>query len=133
MESDERGFNKVTNEKLLVIYILGKRLILFPKFKIGGVMWKNEFRRNFCSIKTLIVLVLLISIGIMNIKYQYNNHIDFIDTYNGHYEDINNEGMLELINGYNGMKVGIQFLVTSEFIEMYAIILFLFVRNIYFI
>lgn len=108
-------------------------MILFPKFKIGGIMWKNEFRRNFCSIKTLIVLVLLISIGIMNIKYQYNNHIDFIDTYNGNYEDINNEGMLELINGYNGMKVGIQFLVTSEFIEMYAIILFLFVRNIYFI
>lgn len=132
MESDGRGFNKVTNEKLLVIYIR-KEIDSLSKFKIGGIMWKNEFRRNFCSIKTLIVLVLLISIGIMNIKYQYNNHIDFIDTYNGHYEDINNEGMLELINGYNGMKVGIQFLVTSEFIEMYAIILFLFVRNIYFI
>lgn len=115
------------------MYILGNGLGFFPNIKIGGIMWKNEFRRNFCSIKTLIVLVLLISIGIMNIKYQYNNHIDFIDTYNGHYEDINNEGMLELINGYNGMKVGIQFLLTSEFIEMYAIILFLFVRYIYFI
>jgi hypothetical protein len=119
------------------LYILGNGLGLFPKFKIGGVMWKNEFLRNFCSIKTLIVLVLLISIGIMNIKYEYNSYQDFEHLYNTYVgvenTDINANGALKMMEYYNGMEVGIRFLLKSEFIEMYAIILFLFVRNIYFI
>ena len=104
---------------------------LFPYLKLGGGMWKNEFRRNFFSIKTLIVLMALIFIGVMNIIYLYNNHIDYINTYNQHFEDINDKGMLELIDSYNGKNVGVTFLLESEFIEMYAIILFLFVRNIF--
>lgn len=119
------------------MYILGNRLGLFPKFKIGGVMWKNEFLRNFCSIKTLIVLVLLIFIGIMNIKYEYNSYQNFEYLYNTYVgvenTDINANGALKMMEYYNGMEVGIRFLLESEFIEMYAIILFLFVRNIYFI
>lgn len=100
-------------------------------------MWKNEFLRNFFSIKTLIVLVLLISIGIMNIKYEYNSYQDFEHLYNTYVgvenTDINANGALKMMEYYNGMEVGIRFLLKSEFIEMYAIILFLFVRNIYFI
>ena len=104
---------------------------------IGGSMWKNEFLRNFCSIKTLIVLVLLIFIGIMNIKYEYNSYQNFEHLYNTYVgvenTDINANGALKMMEYYNGMEVGIRFLLESEFIEMYAIILFLFVRNIYFI
>lgn len=100
-------------------------------------MWKDEFLRNFFSIKTLIVLVLLISIGIMNIKYEYNSYQDFEHLYNTYVgvenTDINANGALKMMEYYNGMEVGIRFLLKSEFIEMYAIILFLFVRNIYFI
>ena len=100
-------------------------------------MWKNEFLRNFCSIKTLIVLVLLISIRIMNIKYEYNSYQNFEYLYNKYVgvenTDINANGALKMMEYYNGMEVGIRFLLESEFIEMYAIILFLFVRNIYFI
>lgn len=100
-------------------------------------MWKNEFLRNFYSIKTLIVLVLLISIGIMNIKYEYNSYQNFEYLYNTYVgvenTDINANGALKMMEYYNGMEVGIRFLLKSEFIEMYAIILFLFVRNIYFI
>ena len=100
-------------------------------------MWKNEFLRNFCSIKTLIVLVLLISIGIMNIKYEYNSYQNFEHLYNTYVgvenTDINANGALKMMEYYNGMELGIRFLLESEFIEMYAIILFLFVRNIYFI
>ncbi len=100
-------------------------------------MWKNEFLRNFFSIKTLIVLVLLISIGIMNIKYEYNSYQNFEYLYNKYVgvenTDINANGALKMMEYYNGMEVGIRFLLESEFIEMYAIILFLFVRNIYFI
>lgn len=100
-------------------------------------MWKNEFLRNFCSIKTLIVLVLLISIGIMNIKYEYNSYQNFEHLYNTYVgvenTDINANGALKMMEYYNGMEFGIRFLLKSEFIEMYAIILFLFVRNIYFI
>ena len=104
---------------------------------MGGSMWKNEFLRNFCSIKTLIVLVLLIFIGIMNIKYEYNSYQEFEHLYNTYVgvenTDINANGALKMMEYYNGMEVGIRFLLESEFIEMYAIILFLFVRNIYFI
>jgi len=104
---------------------------------MGGSMWKNEFLRNFCSIKTLIVLVLLIFIGIMNIKYEYNSYQNFEHLYNTYVgvenTDINANGALKMMEYYNGMEVGIRFLLESEFIEMYAIILFLFVRNIYFI
>ena len=113
------------------MYILGNGLGFFPNIKIGGVMWKNEFLRNFCSIKTLTVLIALTFIGVMNIIYLYNNHIDYINTYNQHFEDINDKGMLELIDSYNGKNVGVTFLLESEFIEMYAIILFLFARNIF--
>lgn len=91
-------------------------------------MWKNEFLRNFCSIKTLIVLVLLISIGIMNIKYEYNSYQEFEHLYNTYVgvenTDINANGALKMMEYYNGMEVGIRFLLKSEFIEMYAIILF---------
>ena len=104
---------------------------------MGGSMWKNEFLRNFCSIKTLIVLVLLIFIGIMNIKYKYNSYQNFEHLYNTYVgvenTDINANGALKMMEYYNGMEFGIRFLLKSEFIEMYAIILFLFVRNIYFI
>ena len=104
---------------------------------MGGSMWKNEFLRNFCSIKTLIVLVLLISIGIMNIKYEYNSYQNFEHLYNTYVgvenTDINANGALKMMEYYNGMEFGIRFLLKSEFIEINAIILFLFVRINYFV
>ena len=82
-------------------------------------MWKNEFKRLF-------IILILIVLGIISFIVSYNDRQLYIDTLNMGYEDVNSDAMINLINNYNGMKFNLDFYLTSDFFQIFVIVLFLF-------
>lgn len=89
-------------------------------------MWKTEFKRYFFSKNTLIILFALISIGLISFYVSYNDRQGFLETLSMNHEDVDNTRMIGLIADYNGIKFVLDFLLTSDFIQIYLILLFLF-------
>ncbi len=87
---------------------------------------KMEFKRYFFSKKTFIIIFLLLILGLISFYVSYNDKQSFINTLSMNYEDIDNIRMQELISNYNGIKFVIDFMLQSDFFQMYVIILFLF-------
>lgn len=90
------------------------------------MLWKEEFKRNFFNIKTILLLVILIFIGLASIYFSYQNKQEYIKTYESNFEDINKNAMFNLIQNYNGIKFNLDFMLSSDFIDIYIIVLLLF-------
>ncbi len=89
-------------------------------------MFKEEFKRLFFSTKTVIVMVVLVSISMFSFYTSYKEKQEFIDLYNRRIESINQDGMKELIDNYNGIQFDLDFFLTSDAKDIFVIILFLF-------
>lgn len=89
-------------------------------------MWKIEFKRYFFNKNTLIILFALISLGLISFYVSYSDRQGFIEILSMNYEDVDSMRMVELIADYNGIKFVLDFLLTSDFIQIYVILLFLF-------
>lgn len=90
------------------------------------MLWKMELKRNLFNLKSLIIIVILIILGITNAFFLSKEKKEYIKTYNANYEDVDQARMLELINNYNGIEFGLEFMLSSDFGDIYIIILFLF-------
>lgn len=89
-------------------------------------MWKTEFKRYFFSKNTLIILIALVSLGLISFYVSYSDRQGFIETLSMNYKDVDSTKMRELVADYNGIKFVLDFLLTSDFIQIYVILLFLF-------
>lgn len=89
-------------------------------------MWKQEFKRNFFNIRTLIILIVLISLGVMSFFYTYQEKNIFKEMQIEQPEDVNLDRVEEAIESFNGIQFDIKYILQSDFFEIYIIILLLF-------
>lgn len=89
-------------------------------------LWLTEFKRYFFSKKTLIIIFVLLLLGFISFYISYNDRQSFIHTLSMNYEDIDKTKMLTLIDNYNGIQFVIDFMLQSDFFQIYVIVLFLF-------
>lgn len=90
------------------------------------MLWKIELKRNLLNMKTIVIILILVILGITNAFFLNKDKNEYIKTYNANYEDVDQIKMLELINNYNGIQFGLKFMLNSDFGDIYIIILFLF-------
>lgn len=100
-------------------------LPLFIK-KVEGAMWKEEFKKNFFNFKTIIIIVILVALGVMSFYYSYQEKYEFLQMQQEKPEDVNIEKLEEVIAGQNGLQFDINFMLQSDFFEIYIIVLLLF-------
>lgn len=89
-------------------------------------MWRVEFRKNFFNLKTIIMIIILISLGLMSFYYSYQEKVTFLQMQDEKPEDVNLEKLDEVIAGQNGLQFNINFMLQSDFFDIYIILLFLF-------
>ena len=89
-------------------------------------MWKEEFKRNFFNIRTVIIIVVLIFLGIMSFFYSFQEKNVFKEMLVEQPEDVNLDRVEEVIEGLNGIQFNINYILQSDFFEIYVIILLLF-------
>jgi len=89
-------------------------------------VWKEEFKRNFFNIRTVIIIVVLIFLGIMSFFYSFQEKNVFKEMLVEQPEDVNLDRVEEVIEGLNGIQFNINYILQSDFFEIYVIILLLF-------
>ena len=89
-------------------------------------MWKEEFKRNFFNIRTVIIIVFLIFLGTMSFFYSFQEKNVFKEMLVEQPEDVNLDRVEEVIEGLNGIQFNINYILQSDFFEIYVIILLLF-------
>lgn len=89
-------------------------------------MWREELRKNFFNLKTIIIIIILICLGIMSFYYSYQEKYTFLQMQREKPEDVNLEKVSEVIEQQNGIQFDINFLLQSDYFEIYVIILLLF-------
>ena len=86
-------------------------------------MWKEEYKRNLFSAKTIIIIMILILVGCMSFFYTYEEKAYFISLQQDIPEDVNPERLAKNIENQNGIKFDLYFLLQSDFFEIYIIII----------
>lgn len=89
-------------------------------------MWKVEFKRYFFDKKTLMIYLVLFFLGLLSFYVSYNDKQMFVDILSMNYEDIDTKKMEVLIADYNGIKFVLDFLLTSDFIQLFLIVFFIY-------
>lgn len=89
-------------------------------------MWKTEFIRLFFDKKTIFITLGLIICGLLSFYVSYGERQVFIKVLAEGYADVDSTRMSELINNYNGIQFNLDFFLSSDLIEIYLIILFLY-------
>lgn len=89
-------------------------------------MWKIEFKRNFFNVKTLFIIIVLISLGIMSFYYSNQEKNIFKEMQIEQPKDVNLDRVSEVIEGANGIQFDVNYILQSDFFEIYIIILLLF-------
>lgn len=90
-------------------------------------MIKKEYFRHLLNKKTIIVLLILVTLGIASFYIDFKDRSLYIQQFNSKPSDVNLVAMEKLIDDYNGVKFNINFFTTSDFIQIYIIILLLFI------
>lgn len=94
--------------------------------KVEGIVWKEEFKKNFYSLKTIIIILILVSLGIMSFYYSYQEKCTFLQMQAEKPQDVNLDKVSEVIEENNGIQFNVNFMLLSDFFEIYVIILLLF-------
>lgn len=89
-------------------------------------MWKEEFKRDFFNIRTVIIIISLILLGIISFFYSFQEKSVFREMLIEQPIDVNLDRVEEVVNGLNGIQFNINYILQSDFFEIYVIILLLF-------
>ena len=110
-------------KKVSNLWIPSKNYLIWERILI---MWKEEYKRNLFSAKTIIIIMILILVGCMSFFYTYEEKAYFISLQQDIPEDVNPERLAKNIENQNGIKFDLYFLLQSDFFEIYIIIILLF-------
>jgi len=110
-------------KKVSNLWIPSKNYLIWERILI---MWKEEYKRNLFSAKTIIIIMILILVGCMSFFYTYEEKAYFISLQQDIPEDVNPERLAKSIENQNGIKFDLYFLLQSDFFEIYIIIILLF-------
>lgn len=89
-------------------------------------MWKDEYKRLFFSYKTVIIILILISLGCFSFYYSWEFRADFLALKQNLPVDVDPVNLNILLNYYKGLKFNLNFFLTSDYIQFFLIILLLF-------
>lgn len=91
------------------------------------MMWaKIEFKRCFFSIKTVLFLLLSICLGALCFYFAYQEKGVFLQMLVDKPVDVDLDRAAAVVEGKNGIQFGLDFLLQSDFFQIYIIVLFLF-------
>lgn len=110
-------------KKVSNLWIPSKNYLIWERILI---MWKEEYKRNLFSAKTIIIIMILILVGCMSFFYTYEEKAYFISLQQDIPEDVNPERLAKNIENQNGIKFDLYFLLQSDFFKIYIIIILLF-------